>query len=205
MQRYIVNRRYLVVLLLLILKRWIMLDSSNGQAEGSFGIALFYCGPAVRGLEPKEHHDSCPLAGGYTTMYLGMQIVLWVYPHSHPPRMADFISHTQESPYKLSELQFAFVELRRVESSSRGLLYLHLSTLSNLAPVHDIEINLLRRCRQSVSNMHDVGCKMKINIELEITLLLILDKEMRHRPQLKFNSRCVAFQIALYLKKMFGC
>ena len=138
-------------------------------------------------------------------MYLGMQIVLWVYPHSHPPRMADFISHTQESPYKLSELQFAFVELRRVESSSRGLLYLHLSTLSNLAPVHDIEINLLRRCRQSVSNMHDVGCKMKINIELEITLLLILDKEMRHRPQLKFNSRCVAFQIALYLKKMFGC
>ena len=59
-----------------------MLDSSNGQAEGSFGIALFYCGPAVRGLEPKEHHDSCPLAGGYTTMYLGIQIVLWVYPHS---------------------------------------------------------------------------------------------------------------------------
>ena len=134
-------------------------------------------------------------------MYLGIQIVLWVYPHSHPPRMADFISHAQESRYKLSELQFAFVELRRVESSSRGLLHLHLSTLLNSATVHDIEINLLRRCRQSVSNMHDVGCKKKINIELEITLLLILDKEMRHRPQLKFNSRCIAFQIASYLKK----
>ena len=92
-------------------------------------------------------------------MYLGIQIVLWVYPHSHPPRMADFISHAQESRYKLSELQFAFVELRRVESSSRGLLHLHLSTLLNSATVHDIEINLLRRCRQSVSNMHDVGCK----------------------------------------------
>ena len=134
-------------------------------------------------------------------MYLGIQIELWVYPHSHPPRMADFISHAQESRYKLSELQFAFVELRRVESSSRGLLHLHLSTLLNSASVHDIEINLLRRCRQSVSNMHDVGCKTKINIELEITLLLILDKEMRHRPQLKFNSRCIAFQIASYLKK----
>ena len=73
--------------------------------------------------------------------------------------MADFISHAQESRYKLSELQLASVELRRVESSSRGLLYLHLSTLLNSAPVHDIEINLLRRCRQSVSNMHDVGCK----------------------------------------------
>ena len=137
-------------------------------------------------------------------MYLGTQIVLWVYPHSHPPRMADFISHAQESRYKLSELQFAFVELRRVESSSRGLLHLHLSTLSNSASVHDIEINLLRRCRQSVSNMHDVGCKMKINIELEITLLLFLDKEMRHRPQLKFNSRCIAFQIASYLKTCSG-
>ena len=89
-----------------------MFDGSNGQAEGSFGIALFYYGPAVRGLEPKEQHDSCPLAGDYTTMYLGIQIVLWVYPHSHPPRMADFISHAQESRYKLSELQFAFVELR---------------------------------------------------------------------------------------------
>ena len=124
-----------------------------------------------------------------------------MYPHSHPPRMADFISHAQESRYKLSELQFAFVELRRVESSSRGLLHLHLSTLLNPASVHDIEINLLRRCRQSVSNMHDVGCKTKINIELEITLLLILDKEMRYRPQLKFNSRCIAFQIASYLIK----
>jgi hypothetical protein len=134
-------------------------DGFNGQVEASFGIALFYCGPAVRGLEPKEQHDSCPLAGDYTTMYLGIQIVLWVYPHSHPPRMADFISHAQESRYKLSELQFAFVELRRVESSSRGLLHLHLSTLLNSASVHDIEINLLRRCRQSVSNMHDVGCK----------------------------------------------
>ena len=49
------------------------------------------------------------------------------------------------------------------------------------------------------------AAKKKINIELEITLLLILDKEMRHRPQLKFNSRCIAFQIASYLKKMFGC
>ena len=57
-------------------------DSFNGQVEASFGIALFYCGPAVRGLEPKEQHDSCPLAGDYTTMYLGIQIVLWVYPHS---------------------------------------------------------------------------------------------------------------------------
>ena len=180
-------------------------DSFNGQVEASFGIALFYCGPAVRGLEPKEQHDSCPLAGDYTTIYLGILIVLWVYPHSHPPRMTDFISHAQESRYKLSELQFAFVELRRVESSSRGLLYLHLSTLLNSASAHDIEIYLLRRCRQSVSNMHDVGCKTKINIELESTLLLFLDKEMRHRPQLKFNSRCIAFQIASYLKKMFGC
>ena len=51
-------------------------DSFNGQVEASFGIALFYCGPAVRGLEPKEHHDSCPLARGYTTMYLGILIVL---------------------------------------------------------------------------------------------------------------------------------
>ena len=59
-----------------------MFDGSNGQAESSFGIALFYYGPAVRGLEPKEQHDSCPLAGDYTTMYLGIQIVLWVYPHS---------------------------------------------------------------------------------------------------------------------------
>ena len=38
-----------------------MFGGSNGQAEGSFGIALFYYGPAVRGLEPKEQHDSCPL------------------------------------------------------------------------------------------------------------------------------------------------
>ena len=134
-------------------------DGFNGQVEASFGIALFYRGPAVRGLEPKEQHDSCPLARDYTTIYLGILIVLWVYPHSHPPRMADFISHAQESRYKLSELQFAFVELRRAESSSRGLLYLHLSTLLNSASVHDIEINLSRRCRQSVSNMHDVGCK----------------------------------------------
>ena len=138
-------------------------------------------------------------------MYLGIQIVLWVYPHSHPPRMADFISHAQESRYKLSELQFAFVELRRVESSSRGLLHLHLSTLLNSATVHDIEINLLRRCRQSVQTCMMSAAKKKINIELEITLLLILDKEMRHRPQLKFNSRRIAFQIASYLKKMFGC
>ena len=57
-------------------------DGFNGQVEASFGIALFYCGPAVRDLEPKEQHDSCPLAGDYTTMYLGIQIVLWVYPHS---------------------------------------------------------------------------------------------------------------------------
>ena len=49
------------------------------------------------------------------------------------------------------------------------------------------------------------AAKTKINIELESTLLLFLDKEMRHRPQLKFNSRCIAFQIASYLKKMFGC
>jgi hypothetical protein len=48
------------------------------------------------------------------------------------------------------------------------------------------------------------AAKTKTNIDLEITLLLILDKEMRHRPQLKFNSRCIAFQIASYLKKMFG-
>jgi hypothetical protein len=169
--------------------------------DASFGIALFYCVPAVRGLEPKEQYDSCPLAGDYMTMYLGIYTVLWVYPHSHPPRMTDFISHAQESRYKLFELQFAFVELRRVESSFRGLLYLHLSTLLNSASVHDIEIYLLRRCRQWVSNMHDVGCKTKINIELESTLLLFPDKEMRHRPQLKFNSRCIAFQIASYLKK----
>ena len=43
--------------------------------------------------------------------------------------------------------------------------------------------------------------KMKINIELESTLLPFPDKEMRHRPQLKSNSRCIAFQIASYLKK----
>ena len=109
-------------------------------------------------LSQKEQHGSCPLAGDYMTMYLGILTVLWVYPHSHPPRMTDFISHAQESRYKLFELQFAFVELRRVESSFRGLLYLHLSTLLNSASVHDIEIYLLRRCRQSVSNMHDVGC-----------------------------------------------
>ena len=89
-----------------------MFDDPNGQMEASFGIALFCCGPAVRGLEPKERHDSCPLAGDYMTMYLGILTVLWVYPHSHPPRMTDFISHAQESRYKLFELQFAFVELR---------------------------------------------------------------------------------------------
>ena len=33
-------------------------------------------------LEPKEQHDSCPLAGDYMTMYLGIYTVLWVYPHS---------------------------------------------------------------------------------------------------------------------------
>ena len=153
------SRRFFVVLLILILECWTMFDDPNGQVEASFGIALFCCGPAVRGLEPKEQHDSCPLAGDYMTMYLGILTVLWVYPHSHPPRMTDFISHAQESRYKLFELQFAFVELRRVESSFRGLLYLHLSTLLNSASVHDIEIYLLRRCRQSVSNMHDVGCK----------------------------------------------
>ena len=156
------NRRYLVVLLLLILRCCIMLGGSNGQAEVSFGMAQFLLLTCSSGSWAKmEQHDSCPLAGDYTTMYLGIQIVLWVYPHSHPPRMADFISHAQESRYKLSELQFAFVELRRVESSSRGLLHLHLSTLLNSASVHDIEINLLRRCRQSVSNMHDVGCKKR--------------------------------------------
>ena len=57
-------------------------DGFNGQVEASFGIALFYRGPAVRGLEPKEQHDSCPLARDYTTIYLGILIVLWVYPHS---------------------------------------------------------------------------------------------------------------------------
>ena len=60
-----------------------MFDGPNGQVEASFGIALFCCGPAVRGLEPKEQHDSCPLAGDYMTMYLGILTVLWVYPHSH--------------------------------------------------------------------------------------------------------------------------
>ena len=60
-----------------------MFDDPNGQMEASFGIALFCCGPAVRGLEPKERHDSCPLAGDYMTMYLGILTVLWVYPHSH--------------------------------------------------------------------------------------------------------------------------
>ena len=139
-----------------------LVDVANGQAWTGFGIAHVLLCACSWGLEPKEHHDSCPLAGDYTTMYLGILIVLWVYPHSHTPRMADFISHAQESRYKLSELQFAFIELRRVESSSRGLLHLHLSTLLNPASVHDIEINLLRRCRQSVSNMHDVGCKTKI-------------------------------------------
>ena len=49
------------------------------------------------------------------------------------------------------------------------------------------------------------AAKTKINIELESTPLLFLDKEMRHRPPLKFNSRCIAFQIASYPKKMFGC
>ena len=132
--------------------------------------------------------------------------MLRVCPHSHPPRMTDFISHAQESRFKSLNLHFAFIELWRVESSYRGLLHPHLSTLSKSASVHDIEIHPLRRCRQSVSNMHDVSYKeMKTNIELESTLLLFLDKEMRHRPQLKFNSRCIAFQIASYLKKMFGC
>jgi hypothetical protein len=31
-----------------------MFDVSNGQSESSFGIAVFCCGPAVRGLEPKD-------------------------------------------------------------------------------------------------------------------------------------------------------
>ena len=128
--------------------------------------------------------------------------MLRVCPHSHPPRMTDFISHAQESRFKSLNLHFAFIELWRVESSYRGLLHPHLSTLSKSASVYDIEIHPLRRCRQSVSNMHDVSYKeMKTNIELESTLLLFLDKEMRHRPQLKFNSRCIAFQIASYLKK----
>ena len=34
-------------------------------------------------LSQKEQHDSCPLAGDYMTMYLGILTVLWVYPHSH--------------------------------------------------------------------------------------------------------------------------
>ena len=50
--------------------------------------------------------------------------------------------------------------------------------------------------------MTSAAKKTKINIELESTLLLFLDKETRHRPQLKFNSRCIAFQIASYLKNV---
>ena len=52
--------------------------------------------------------------------------------------------------------------------------------------------------------MHDISYKeTKMKMELENTLLLFSDKEMRHRPQSKFNSRCIAFQIASYPKKRF--
>ena len=53
-----VNRGYPVVLLLLLL------DDEVPQAESGFGIALFSCGPAVRGLEPKDQRLCCPLTCG---------------------------------------------------------------------------------------------------------------------------------------------
>ena len=73
--------------------------------------------------------------------------------------MTDFISHAQESRFKIPHTAFALIELWRVESSRRGLLCLHLSILGHLASVHDIEIYPLRRCRQSVSDMHDISYK----------------------------------------------
>ena len=60
---------------------------------------------------------------------------------------------------KIPHTAFALIELWRVESSRRGLLCLHLSILWRLASVHDIEIYPLRRCRQSVSDMHDISYK----------------------------------------------
>jgi hypothetical protein len=53
---------------------------------------------------------------GYTW---GLWPVFLSCPHSHPPRMTDFISHAQESRFKFPILQSAFVELERVESSFR--------------------------------------------------------------------------------------
>ena len=103
----------------------------------------------------------CPLTGGQRLCIWGMCIAFWLYPHSHPPRMTDFISHAQESRFKIPHTAFALIELWRVESSRRGLLCLHLSILWRLASVHDIEIYPLRRCRQSVSDMHDISYTKK--------------------------------------------
>ena len=67
--------------------------------------------------------------------------MLRVCPHSHPPRMTDFISHAQESRLKVPSTAFTLIELWRVESFYRGLLCLHLSIQDNLASVHDIQVH----------------------------------------------------------------
>ena len=57
----------------------------------------------------------------------GLCTSLLLYPHSHPPRMTDFISHAQESRLKVPFTAFTLIELWRVRNFYRGLLRLHLS------------------------------------------------------------------------------
>ena len=76
--------------------------------------------------------------------------------------MTDFISHAQESRFKLLALQLTFVEFRRVSRKITQRLATSTSvrtTKSKLSPVHDVKIHLMRRSRQEVSSKHDVGYK----------------------------------------------
>ena len=100
-----------------------------------------------------------PWRAGKRLYTWGIHVMFLLCPHSHPPRMTDFISHAQESRFKVPHSAFTLIELWRVESSHRGLLCLHLSIQWHSAYVHDIEIHPLRRCRQLVSDMHDVSYK----------------------------------------------
>ena len=93
---------------------------SRWRPVHGFGIAFCFDRTiAVRWLEPKGF---CGWPFGWSGTWLftwGYCRTLWYSPHSHPPRMTDFVSYAQESQFKSPILQFTFVELERVECSSR--------------------------------------------------------------------------------------